>query len=97
MGILKMFCLICFDIVDDRDRYRVVKALKSHGLRVQKSVFECSDLTEERFLKLKNRIEDLVDNSEDSVRYYFLCRSCLPKVEYSGNGEPPVAEKFRVV
>ena len=92
-----MFCLICFDIVDDRDRYRVVKALKSHGLRVQKSVFECSDLTEERFLKLKNQIEDLIDSGVDSVRYYFFCRSCIQKVEYSGFGEPPRVEKFRVV
>lgn len=92
-----MFCLICFDIVDDRDRYRVVKVLKSHGVRVQKSVFECSDLGEERFLKLKNRIEELIENSEDSVRYYFLCRSCVQNVEYSGIGDPPRTEKFRVV
>ena len=36
-----MFCLVCFDIVEDRSRTRVVKVLKSHGQRVQKSVFEC--------------------------------------------------------
>lgn len=92
-----MFCLICFDIVDDRDRYRVVKALKSHGLRVQKSVFECDDLSEERFLKLKHRIEELIDHSADSVRYYFLCRGCISKVEFSGIGEPPATEEFKVV
>ena len=92
-----MFCMICFDIVDDRDRYRVVKALKSHGVRVQKSVFECPNLTEERFLKLKSRLEDQIDHEQDSVRYYFLCRSCIGKVELSGIGDLPETSEFQVV
>jgi len=92
-----MFFLVCFDISDDRVRYRVVKVLKGFGLRVQKSVFECGDLTEERFLKMKNRIEDLIDQGNDSVRYYRLCRGCLRRIEYSGVGELPDGEAFRVV
>ncbi len=92
-----MFYLVCFDIVDDKTRYRVVKCLKSYGTRVQKSVFECSSLTEERFLKMKHRVEDLIDFGEDTVRYYPLCRSCIKNVEFSGIGEPPEKEKFRVV
>lgn len=92
-----MFCLVCFDIVDDRDRYRVVKVLKSHGVRVQKSVFECSNVSEEKFLKLKTRIEDQIDHAEDSVRYYFLCRPCIRKVEYSGCGMPPDSDAFKVI
>ena len=94
---MTMFCLICFDIVDDRVRYRVVKALKSHGVRVQKSVFECTGLTEERFLKLKSVLEDLIDHTQDSVRYYFICKGCLGRVEFSGTGEVPNADKFCVV
>ncbi|TVQ95835.1 MAG: CRISPR-associated endonuclease Cas2, partial [Desulfovibrionales bacterium] len=35
------FYVVCFDIVDDPIRYRVAKALKGTGYRVQKSVFEC--------------------------------------------------------
>ncbi|HDG96778.1 MAG TPA: CRISPR-associated endonuclease Cas2, partial [Desulfobacterales bacterium] len=54
-----MFYLVCFDIVDDRTRQRVVKVLKGYGHRVQKSVFECSKLSEDRYLKLKNKLEDL--------------------------------------
>ncbi len=92
-----MFCLICFDIVDDRTRARVVKALKAHGRRVQKSVFECAKLGEEKFLKLKNRLEDLIDSSEDTVRYYFLCKGCVEKVEFSGIGEPPDGGAYRIV
>jgi len=92
-----MFCLICFDIVDNRARYRVVKELKNHGVRVQKSVFECRDLTEERFLTLKSRLEDHIDHGNDSVRYYFMCRSCVGKVEFSGVGDLPETSEFQVV
>ena len=92
-----MFFLVCFDIADDRIRYRVVKVLKGFGTRVQKSVFECPNLTEERFLKMKNSIDDLIDQGDDSVRYYLLCRGCIRRMEYSGIGGLPDGEIFRVV
>ncbi len=92
-----MFFVVCFDIVDDRTRYRAVKVLKSYGGRVQKSVFECPSLSEEQFLKLKTRLDDVIDHTEDTVRYYFLCRECLRKVEFSGVGEAPDVRPFKVV
>ena len=92
-----MFYLICFDIVDDRDRTRVGKIIGNHGRRVQKSVFECSDLSEEQILKLKTAIDDQIDDNSDSVRYYPMCRSCLNKLEFSGTGRKPIMKKFHVV
>jgi len=92
-----VFYLVCFDIVDDRTRYRAVKILKGFGSRVQKSVFECPDLTEKRFLKLKLKLEDCIDHGEDSVRYYAICRDCLTKVECSGLGDLPNLENFVAV
>ncbi len=92
-----MFCLICFDIVDDRARARSAKVLKKYGQRVQKSVFECPKLGEEKFLKLKHRLEDLIDSTEDTVRYYFVCKGCLQKIEFSGIGEAPDAGAYRIV
>ncbi|MBW2014600.1 MAG: CRISPR-associated endonuclease Cas2 [Deltaproteobacteria bacterium] len=91
-----MFCLVCFDIVDDRIRYRAVKIIKAYGIRVQKSVFECTSLTEEQFLKMKQRLEDCIDSTQDSVRFYFLCRQCLHKVECSGVGEIPEIVHYRI-
>lgn len=91
-----MFYLVCFDIVDNRSRYRAVKIIKSYGSRVQKSVFECAPLTEKQFLKMKQRLEDCIDSTQDSVRFYFLCRQCLRKVEYSGIGEGPQIVPYRV-
>lgn len=89
-----MFYLVCFDISDDRTRHRAAKVLKGFGQRVQKSVFECPDLTEKRFLKLKDRLEGLIDFTTDSVRYYRQCRGCLAECELSGIGEPPRVEDF---
>lgn len=92
-----MFYLVCFDIVDDRKRYRVVKALKGYGVRVQKSVFECPDLNEEKLLRLIHTIEDIIDQTEDSVRFYPLCRRCYSGIEFTGIGEAPVKSTFMVV
>ncbi len=92
-----MFYLVSFDIVEDPVRARVVKVLKEYGVRVQKSVFECSKLSESLFLKMKTRIEALIDSGEDSVRYYALCGACLERVELSGIGKEPEKEGFRVV
>ena len=57
-----MFYIICFDISSDRARYHAVKAIKGYAGRVQKSVFECSDLTEKQLLTLKDKLEALIDH-----------------------------------
>lgn len=92
-----MFYLVCFDIVEDSIRQKVAKALKGFGMRVQKSVFECPELTEQQFLRLKEKVESLIDASQDSVRYYRQCAACLPRCEISGTGEPPEQKAFRVL
>lgn len=80
-----MFVVVCYDIPDNRRRSRVGKALEGFGARVQKSVFEC-DLDHKHIEKLKQKLKKLL-HAEDSVRYYYLCRECLPKVEVV-NGPP---------
>lgn len=92
-----MFCLVCFDIADDRDRDKMVTVLKDYGKRVQKPVFECSRLNEEQFLKMKYRIEEQIDGIHDSVRYYVLCRECLAKFEQSGFGFSPQIDAYKII
>ena len=89
--------LICFDVSDDRVRYRVVKALKGHGRRVQKSVFECPNLSEHRLLLLQKKMESLIDHGSDSVRYYRLCKACVAEVEWTGVGDVVSNERFLIV
>ena len=92
-----MFFVVSFDIVDNRIRYRVVKTIKAYGYRVQKSVFECPNLSEEQFLKMKRRLEKLIEHTEDTVRFYMLCQGCLQKVEWIGTGSAPRKDSFQAV
>ena len=92
-----MFYLVCYDISDNKARYRVVKALKGFGVRIQKSVFECPDLNEKQLLDLQGKMEALIHHGVDSVHYFRLCRACLKEVEWTGIGRKPEKEKFRVV
>ena len=92
-----MFYLVCYDISDNRVRYRVVKALKGFGSRVQKSVFECPDLTEKQLLDLQDKMDALIDHGTDSVHYFRLCKACLREVEWTGLGHKPAVDPFRVV
>lgn len=92
-----MLYLICFDISEDRVRYRVVKALKGYGRRVQKSVFECPNLSEHRLLLLQKKMESLIDHGSDSVRFYRLCKACVVEVEWIGVGEEPSSSRYAVV
>ena len=91
-----MFFLVCFDIFDNRTRYRVVKILKGYGVRVQKSVFECANMTEHKFLKMKSDIDNELDYGEDTIRFYPLCKSCIKSVEFSGIGMVPYTKAYSV-
>lgn len=75
-----------YDISDPKRLARVARAMKDYGERVLKSVFECN-LEREKFGDMKERIEDIIEPMEDSVRYYILCEKCIREVEHSGKGE----------
>ena len=81
-----MRTIIAFDISNNRARYRVVKVLHEHTQRVQKSVFEGSELTKAQYLRLRRRLEGLVDAETDSLRYYRLCAACAARIEHHGVG-----------
>lgn len=83
-----MYILVTYD-VDTTDKSgqrrlrRVAKACLDYGQRVQNSVFEC-ELTEVQFCILKERINEIIDHSLDSVRFYHLNRSENRRVEVMG-------------
>jgi len=70
--------LACFDISDDKARYRVAKCLSAYGVRVQRSVFEISIETPAELEKIKQQLTDLLDPLDD-MRFYALCLSCRKK------------------
>ena len=83
-----MYILVTYD-VDTTDKSgqrrlrRVAKACLDYGQRVQNSVFEC-ELTDVQFCILKERINEIIDHSLDSVRFYHLNRSENRRVEVMG-------------
>lgn len=83
-----MFVLISYDVQTNtakgRDRLRrVAKACVDNAQRVQNSVFE-ADLDHANFLKLKHRLLGLIDESADSLRFYYLGNDWQKKVEHFG-------------
>ena len=79
-----MQVVITYDIADDGRRTRIHKVLKSYGQWMQFSVFECMDLSETEYAKLRSRLSKMIKPEVDSVRFYFLCACCREKVERIG-------------
>ncbi len=80
-----MYVIVCYDVVSDRRRARLLKRLKGFLPHVQKSVFE-GELSDARLVELRRRILDTIDPSEDTVRIYQQCGRCIPATEVLGVG-----------
>ena len=91
-----MFVMISYDVVDDKNRLRLMKFLKDYGDRVQKSVFECN-LTAEVYQKVKTSVERIINKRKDRVRYYRICKGCVDRIEISGWGEATEDEEFVLI
>ena len=77
--------VVAYDIADDKRRNRVAKCMEGYGLRVNYSVFECV-LKPQKLKKMKQELNKLIKPSEDSIRIYRLCRSCIAETETMGVG-----------
>ena len=83
-----MMVLVSYDVAtsDDggpRRLRRVAKICKNYGQRVQYSVFECI-VDPAQWTLLRKKLEDQIDPSKDSLRYYFLGANCQKRVEHTG-------------
>ncbi len=61
--------------------------LKSYGQWMQYSVFECADLTETQYAKLRSRLNKVIKPKEDSILFFPLCACCqvdTPRTEVAG-------------
>ena len=70
-----MMVLISYDVsttspAGKKRLRKVAKECQNHAQRVQNSVFE-ADLDYSSFLKLKEKLIDLIDKEEDSLRFYY--------------------------
>jgi CRISPR-associated protein Cas2 len=86
-----MWVLVTYDVATDtaagRSRLRrVAKACEGYGQRVQKSVFE-STVNENTYERMKQQLLKIVDENEDSIRFYKLPEGRERRVEEFGQGQ----------
>jgi CRISPR-associated protein Cas2 len=80
-----VYVVVCYDVVCDRRRARLLKRLKGYLPHVQKSVFE-GEISDARLVELRRVIGTVIDPAEDTVRLYHLCGRCIPATEVLGTG-----------
>ena len=83
-----MMVLVSYDVATTDDGgqgrlRRVAKICKNYGQRVQYSVFECI-VDPAQWTLLRKKLEDQIDPSKDSLRYYFLGANWQKRVEHTG-------------
>lgn len=83
-----MLLLITYDVNTEtaagRKRLRqVAKQCVNHGQRVQNSVFECV-VDAAQCAQIKYKLEQLIDPSTDSLRFYNLGNNYKTKVDHIG-------------
>lgn len=76
-----MDLLIAYDITDNKRRTRLHKCLLNFGHAVQRSVFECGELSEQRAAELHTRLAQFRLGKHDSIVIYTLCGSCIKKIK----------------
>lgn len=77
----KIFCVVAYDISDNRRRNKIIKVLDKYGIRVNYSVYECM-FTHIQFGKVQERIAKLIVDKEDTVIFYPICIDCFSKIVY---------------
>lgn len=86
-----MMVLVSYDVstADAKGRTRlrkVAKQCQNYGQRVQNSVFEI-DTDYGTFLKVKDALLKLIDETQDSLRFYYLGNNWERRVEHFGTKE----------
>ena len=86
-----MWVLVTYDVstetAEGRSRLRrVAKTCEGFGQRVQKSVFECT-VNDVTFHRMKAKLLEIIDETEDSIRFYKLPEDRERRVEEYGQGK----------
>ena len=83
-----MMVLVTYDVSTREETgkkrlHKVAKQCQNYGQRVQNSVFECI-LDPAQLTKLKNQLMKIIDEEEDSLRFYYLGNEWRTRVEHIG-------------
>jgi CRISPR-associated protein Cas2 len=86
-----MMVLVSYDVATSdpggaRRLRRVAKICTNHGQRVQFSVFECL-VDPAQWVKMRQQLVSVIDETRDSLRFYFLGAEWRHRVEHVGAKE----------
>lgn len=86
-----MMTLVSYDVStsDEKGKSRlrkIAKQCQNYGQRVQNSVFEI-DVDYGTFLKVKQKLLEIMDSDKDSLRIYYLGNNWKNKIEHFGAKE----------
>jgi CRISPR-associated protein Cas2 len=86
-----MMVLVTYDVNTEtaagkRRLYKVAKKCKNYGQRVQFSVFECL-VDPAQWAVFRQELMDIIDETTDSLRFYFLGANWKRRVEHIGAKE----------
>ena len=83
-----MLVLVTYDVntetKEGRTRLRrVARICVNYGQRVQHSVFECL-LEPAQWVEMRSKLEKVIHEEKDSLRYYYLGKNWQRRVEHIG-------------
>lgn len=83
-----MLVLITYDVdtttkEGEKRLRKVAKECVNYGQRVQNSVFECL-ITEAQFVGLKATLKAIINDTTDSIRFYFMGSGWQRKIDMIG-------------
>ena len=83
-----MMVLVTYDVSTTNEAgkkrlHKVAKQCQNYGQRVQNSVFECI-LDPAQLTQLQNRLEEIIDLEQDSLRFYYLGNEWRKRVVHIG-------------
>ena len=88
--------IVAYDISEPRRLRQVATACEDFGVRRQYSVFFCR-LSATDLVRLRSRLYDIIDLSEDQVLFIPLCGKCVGEIEALGPDRALRADRLRLV
>jgi CRISPR-associated protein Cas2 len=80
--------LVCYDIADPKRLRKVARCCEDFGYRKQFSVFLCR-VSATDFVRLRSRLYDIIDLTEDQVLFIPLTETNLRQMESIGRPTDP--------
>ena len=88
--------IVAYDISDPGRLRKVARCCEDYGYRKQKSVFLCR-LSTTDIVRMRSRLYDMIELSQDQVLFVPLCGKCLHGIEALGRPTSPVTANDTVI